>query len=93
MRLFLKRKILSIKMEENETVVAFISWIKELKKKLGDIGEVMSDTDLVMITMNGMTDKYQMFITGLNAREKSLIFEELVGILMQEEEIRLNHKP
>eukprot|EP00253_Pinus_taeda_P029456 PITA_29456 len=32
--LFLRSKILSIKMEENETVVAFISRIKELKKKL-----------------------------------------------------------
>jgi hypothetical protein len=49
----------------------FISRIKELKNKLGDIGETVSNTDLVMITMNGMTDDYQMFITGLNAREKA----------------------
>ena len=56
--LFLKIKILSIKIEENETIVAFISWIKELKRKLGDIGEVVPDTDLVTITMNGMTVEY-----------------------------------
>lgn len=42
--LFLKRKILSIKMEKNETIVAFILRIKELKKNLGDISEVVSDT-------------------------------------------------
>ena len=53
---------------------------------MGDIGETMSNTDLVTITMNGMTDDYDMFITGLNAREKAPKFEELTGILMQGEE-------
>ena len=91
--LFLKSKILSIKMEENESVVVFISHIKELKNKLGDIGEIVSDTDLVMITMNGMSDNYQMFITGLNAREKPPKFQELSGILMQEEERWMTMKP
>lgn len=51
--LFLKRTILSIKMEENESVATFISRIKDLKNKLGDIGKIMSNTNLVMITMNG----------------------------------------
>lgn len=34
-----------------------------------------------------------MFITGLNAREKPPKFEELTGILMQEEERRMTLKP
>lgn len=80
-------------MEANETVATFISRIKELKNKLGDINEVVLDTDLVTITMNGMTDEYHMFITGLNAREKEPVFEELIEILMQEEERQLTHKP
>eukprot|EP00253_Pinus_taeda_P019535 PITA_19535 len=54
--LFLKREIISIKMEKNETCVAFISRIKELKNKLGDMSEVVSDIDLVTITMNGFSD-------------------------------------
>jgi len=53
----------------------------------------MPDANLVTISMNGMTNGYQMFITSLNAREKALVFEELVGILMQEEERQLTHKP
>lgn len=89
----MKSNIISIKMNLNETVLEFISRMNELKKKLGDISEVVLDTYLVMITMNGMTNEYQMFITGLNAREKVLVFEELIGILMQEEERRLTHKP
>jgi hypothetical protein len=34
-----------------------------------------------------------MFITGLAAREKPPTFEELAGILPQEEERRLNMNP
>eukprot|EP00253_Pinus_taeda_P014112 PITA_14112 len=80
-------------MEENESVSTFISQIKEVKDKLTDIGENVLNGDLVTITMNGMTNDYQMFITGLNAREKPPGFEELTGILLQEEERRLSLKP
>lgn len=84
--LHLKSKLLSIKMEENESVSNFISRIKGLKDKLGDIGESISSTYLVTVTSNGMVDEYQMFITGLSTRQKALAFDELEGILMQEEE-------
>jgi hypothetical protein len=80
-------------MEENESVSTFVSRIKELKDKLGDIGESVSSTDLVTITLNGMSEDYQMFITGLAAREKAPTFEELTSILMQEEERHMNLKP
>lgn len=91
--LFLRKKILSIKMEENESVSSFLSRIKEVKDKLSDIGRTVENDDLVTITMNGMTDDYQMFITGLNAREKPPSFEELTGILLHEEERRSSLKP
>eukprot|EP00253_Pinus_taeda_P018031 PITA_18031 len=90
--LYLKSKLLSIKMEENESVSDFISRIKDLKDKLGDIGESVSSTDLVTVTLSGMLDEYQMFITGLSAIEKAPTFDELAGILMQEEERRRSIK-
>lgn len=91
--LFLRKKILSIKMEENESVSSFLSRIKEVKDKLSDIGQTVANDDLVTITMNGMADDYQMFITGLNEREKPPSFEELTGILLHEEEMRSSLKP
>ena len=91
--LFLKKKILSIKMEENETIASFISLNKDLKNKLADISEIVANADLVTITMNGMSDDYQIFITRISVREKIPKFEELTGILMQEEERRLTLKP
>jgi hypothetical protein len=57
-----------------------------MEDKLGDIGEKVSNIDLVTISLNGILEDYQMFITGLAAREKDPTFEELIGILLQEEE-------
>lgn len=91
--LFPKGNILSIKMEDNESVAMLISRIKDLIDKLGNIGEIVSNIDLVTITMNGMNDDYHIFITCLNAREKALKFKELTGILMQEEERQVTLKP
>ena len=56
--LSLKGKLFALKMEENESAPRFITRVKELKDKLGDIGEKVSDSDLVMITLNGITDEY-----------------------------------
>ena len=91
--LFLKTKLLGMKMDANESVSSFLGRLKEVKDKLGDIGEKVSSTDLVTITLNGMLEDYHMFITGLAAREKPPTFEELTGILLQEEERRGNFKP
>jgi hypothetical protein len=40
-----------------------------------------------------MLEDYQIFITGLAAREKAPIVEEMIGILLQEEERCTNLKP
>lgn len=80
---YLGKKILSIKMEENESVSPFISWIMDAKDKLTDIGQTVVNDDLVTITMNDMANDYQMFIMGLNAREKPPCFKELTWILLQ----------
>lgn len=61
-----------------------------MKDKLGNIGESVSSIDLVIITLNGMFDGYQMFVIGLVERDIALTFNELIGILMQEEQRRKN---
>eukprot|EP01018_Ginkgo_biloba_P029169 Gb_05031 [translate_table: standard] len=84
--LFLKRKLLSIKMEENENISHYLSRVKDLRDKLGDIGEKVSSSDLVIVTLNGMLHEYQVFITSLAAGEKAPSFDDLIGNLIQEEE-------
>jgi hypothetical protein len=90
---FLKTKFLGIKMDGNDFVSSFSGGIKEVKDKLVNIGETVSSTDLVTITLNGMLEDQHMFITGLAAREKPPTFDELTGILLHVEERSGNLKP
>jgi hypothetical protein len=77
-------------MDENENISNFLSKIKELKDKLGDTSEKISSIDLVIVKLSGMLDEYQIFITGLATRDKYHLFDDLIGILLQEEEQRKN---
>eukprot|EP00253_Pinus_taeda_P035070 PITA_35070 len=90
--LALKGKLFALKMGENESVGGFMARVKDLKDQLGAIGEKVSDSDLVTLTLNRMTDEYQTFISALSAREKAPLFDELTTILLQEEERRQNLK-
>jgi len=90
--LALKGKLFALRMDENESVAGFMARVKDLSDKLGAIGEKVSDSDLVTLTLNRMTDEYQTFISGLAAREKAPSFDELTAILLQEEERRQNLK-
>ena len=60
--------------------------MSDLSDKLGDIGEKVSNTDLVTIVLNGLVKDYQIYVSSLAAREKPPSFDELTGILLQEEE-------
>ena len=71
-------------MEANEGVSKFISRIKELSDKLGDIGEVVESSNLVTVTLRGLLPDYKVFISSLAVREKPPNFEELIGSLIQE---------
>jgi len=73
-------------MEANESIRNFISCVKELSDKLGDIGEKVSNTDLVTMTLNVLVKECQVFVSSLSTREKPPIFDELIGILLQQEE-------
>eukprot|EP00253_Pinus_taeda_P009124 PITA_09124 len=88
--LALKRKLFSMRMDEMEYATAFVARIKDVKEGLGAIGVAVPDEDLVAITMNGMRDDFQTFITGVSARENAPTFDDLTAILQQEEDRRQN---
>ena len=67
-RFFLKTKLLSIKMEVNESITKYLSHIKDLRDNLGDIGEEISSIYLVTITLKGLLQYYKVFISTLAAR-------------------------
>jgi hypothetical protein len=78
-------------MEANESISNFISHIKDLSDKLGDIGETISSSYLVTITLKGLLQDYKVFISTLSARPKPPTFDESTRILLQEEERMKNY--
>lgn len=73
-------------MDVNESMNKYLSRIKDFRDNLGDIGEEVSSTDLVSITLKGPLPDYKVFIPALAARQTPPTFTELGGILIQEEE-------
>ena len=57
---------------------------------MGYIGEKVSSTDLVTITLKGLFPYYKFFISSLATRKDPPTFAELSGIFLQEEE-RMKH--
>jgi hypothetical protein len=78
-------------MEANESISNFVSRIKDLSDKLGDIGEIVFSSDLVTVALKGLVQDYKVFISALSARQTPPTFDELVGILLQEEERMKNY--
>ena len=89
--MFLKTKLLSIKIGANESISNFVSRIKYLSDKLVDIGEKVSSCDLVTVTLKGLVQYYKVFISTLSTRQTPPTFDELAGILLQEEERMKNY--
>ena len=84
--MFLKNKLLSMKMEAHENISTYVSRIKDLCDQLSAIGDKVSNFDLVTITLKGLIRDYHVFISSLGGRAKPPTFYELTGILLQEEE-------
>jgi hypothetical protein len=84
--MFLKTKLLSIKMESNENITTYVSRIKDLCDQLSEIGEKVSNSDMVTITLKGLIKDCHVFISSLGGRVQPPTFYELTGILLQEEE-------
>ena len=73
--LFLKTRLLSIKMEANESIGNFVSIMKYLSDILGDIGEKVSSSDLVTISLKGLVQYYKVFMSALSARQTPPILQ------------------
>ena len=84
--MFLKTKLLSIKMAANENITSYVSRIKDLCDQLSAIGDTVSNTDMVTITLKGLIRDYHVFISSLGGRATPPTFNELTRILLQEEE-------
>jgi hypothetical protein len=86
--LTLKGQLQNIKMTKGDTIVAFFMKMSEIRDQLGVIGEIISDRELVLTTLNNIPKHWEPFLQSINGREKLLTFDRLWTNCTQEE-IRL----
>ena len=83
--LTLKKQLQSTKMEKGDTVVIFFMKISKIKEQLEAIGEIMSDRELVLSTLNNLPNHWEPFLQCINGRESLPTFDRLWTDCTQEE--------
>ena len=75
-------------MQEGQTIAKHIAKITDLRDQLVGVDEEIEDKKLVTITLNSLAPSFGTFVTSLSImlRAAPISFDELVGLLLQEEE-------
>jgi hypothetical protein len=83
--LTLKGQLQSTKMTKSDRVATFFRKISEIKEQLCAIGEIMSDKELVLSTLNNLPKHWEPFLQSICGREKLPTFDRLWTDCTQEE--------
>jgi hypothetical protein len=75
--LTLKGQLQSTNMTKDDTVATFFMKISEIKDQLGAIGEIMSDRELILSTLNNIPKHWKTFLKSISGREKFQNFDHL----------------
>jgi hypothetical protein len=75
--LTLKSQLQSTKMTKGDTIAIFFMKISEIKEQLETIGEIMSDRELVLTTLNNLPKQWEPFLQSISGRESLPTFDRL----------------
>lgn len=81
----LKNELCDVKMTRNDTIASYFMKISQLRDQLQVIDEVISEKELVTTTLNGLTNSWDSFVSGICAKKEVPKFEELWTACTQEE--------
>ena len=87
-RLSLKERFYSLCLEEGKFVVDHFQEINSLVTQLASLGNSIPDEDLTDITLNSLPKSWSTFRQIQKGREQALLFPELEGLILQEEQGR-----
>ena len=91
---YLRKQLEDVYMAENESVDVYVTRIKDLKEQLANIDEIISNTSLVSTLLKGLPESFQSFATTIRLVAKGntdmYAFDEVVSLLLQEEQSRVN---
>lgn len=87
-RLYLRRKFLTLRMEEGADIQKHINKIRELAQKLIAVGEKLGEEDLVSTLLYSLPESYETLVVSLESKEEILSMEDLTARLLHEEQRR-----
>ena len=75
--LALRQQLQNTKMARGDSVASFFMKIYDLRDRLGTMGEIIADWELVMIALNGLPVHWEPFIQSVSGRSKLPKFDRL----------------
>ena len=66
----LEEKLHNIKMNKDEGVASYLTYVAQVKDELAVVGEIVPDSELVRIALKGFTKKWDVFVKCIVVREK-----------------------
>lgn len=87
-RMYLKERLTTLKMKENESMIKHIHTFRSLLDQLLAAGSPMSDEDSVLALMRSMPQSYRTFLISI--RGQTLTLQNLIAYLLQEDTMLKN---
>jgi hypothetical protein len=84
-KMALRAKLHDTKMCKEESVSSYLTRVAQVKDELAAIGEVISDSELVRIALNGFTKDWEVFVKCVVGREHLPDWSRLWDDFTQEE--------
>lgn len=75
--LTLKGHLQSINMTKGDIIAAFFMKMSDIRGQLGSIGEIISEKELVLTTLNNIPKNWEPFLQSMSGREKLPTFDHL----------------
>ena len=90
--LSLKAELDRVKKSTTETITVYLDRVKEIRDKLGSVGVIVDDEDLLHTVLKGLPAEYDTFCSAMRTRDRAISCEELHVLLTSEEESKKNSK-
>jgi hypothetical protein len=84
-KMALKAKLNDTKMGKEESASSYLTRVAQVKDELAAVGEVITDSELVRIALNGFTKEWEVFVKCVVGHEHLLGWSRLWDDFTQEE--------
>jgi hypothetical protein len=84
-KMALRDKLHSTKMSQGENVTSYLTKLRQIKDELAAVGDIIPESELVRIALNGFGKQWDVFVKCVVDRETFPTWERLWDDFIQEE--------